>query len=298
MSLNCGEFGREDMNAALFGIEGGAFTGVSKNRLGAIDRANGGVLFLDEIGTLPLGLQPRLLTVLDGGRYRVHGTSEATKEAKCRFMFGTNEDLLQAVRQGRFRFDLYNRISDIVVHMPSVKERIDGNSGRKFLDRQIEAFCAKHGGLRMTNRAMAIFLEFAMRHPWRGNFRELNRCFQIMGMKSDCRNIVSSVAINDAIGEIVRNAQREYSFDSQHPSCAEMEHPLLKRRAGLGANEKVALSFAFTCAAGATSCQDAGRSFFKGKYRSNHNWNSSFSRYLAKFGFRWDKEAPGHISEA
>ncbi len=295
VSLNCGEFGQSDMNAALFGIKGGAFTDVRKDQPGAIEEAKDGVLFLDEIGTLPLDLQPRLLTVLDGGKYRIHGAPKATETARCRFIFGTNEDLANAVREGRFRFDLYNRISGIVVHMPSVKERIDGNGGEGFLDRQIDALCMKHGGLHLTKHARTMLLKFARQHLWRGNFRELNRTFQIMGMRSDQRNVVSAIAMSSVIDEVIRNAQSADIFNKAQSAPAHEEHPLLKERADIAANEKAMLLFAFKCASEVTSCQDAGRRFFDGK--KLRNWNSSFSRYLAKFGFRWDKNAPDHIAE-
>lgn len=297
VSLNCGEFGREDMNGALLGIKGGVFTGIPKDLPGAIAKARGGVLFLDEIGTLPMELQPRLLTVLDGGKYRMHGAAEATEEAKCRFVFGTNEDLAQAVREGRFRFDLYNRIAGMVVHMPSVKELIDGNGGRSFLNSQIEMLCAKHGGLRITSHARAVFLKFAKQHPWRGNFRELNRCFQIMGTKSDCRNIVSAFAMGNVIDEIARNAQGEGAFILAHSVIDEYEHPMLKDRRDIPANEKAMLSFAFKCAETAMNRRDAGRRFYAGKPASaNFNWGDSFVKYIARFGFGWDSEVKGHIA--
>ena len=295
VSLNCGEFGQSDMNAALFGIKGGAFTDVRKDQPGAIEEAKDGVLFLDEIGTLPLDLQPRLLAVLDGGKYRIHGAPKATETARCRFIFGTNEDLANAVKEGRFRFDLYNRISGIVVHMPSVKERIDGNGGEGFLDRQIDALCMKHDGLHLTKHARTMLLKFARQHPWRGNFRELNRTFQIMGMRSDQRNVVSALAMSSVIDEVIRNAQSADIFNKAKSAPAHEEHPLLKARVDIAANEKAMLMFAFKCTSEATSCQDAGRRFFDGK--KLRNWNSSFSRYLAKFGFRWDKNAPDHIAE-
>ena len=294
VSLNCGEFGQSDMNAALFGIKGGAFTDVRKDQPGAIEEAKDGVLFLDEIGTLPLDLQPRLLTVLDGGKYRIHGSPKATETARCRFIFGTNEDLANAVKEGRFRFDLYNRISGIVVHMPSVKERIDGNGGERFLDRQIDSLCMKHGGLHLTNHARTMLLKFARQHPWRGNFRELNRAFQIMGMKSDQRNVVSASAMSSVIDEIIRNAQSADIFNLPQYDSTYEEYSLLKKRADIAANEKAMLLFAFKCASEATSCQDAGRKFFDGK--KLRNWNSSFSRYLAKFGFCWDKDSPSHVA--
>ena len=300
--LNCGEFGKEDMNAALFGLRSEAFTvGAKKDLPGAIEEASGGVLFLDEIGTLPIELQPRLLTVLDNGQYRMHGSTEM-KQAECRFIFGTNEDLDQAVRDGRFRFDLYNRISGMVVRMPSVKMRIDGTNGDAFLANTVDALCRKNGDLQLTRRAKDIFAHFARQHVWRGNFREFARLFRILRMstiRTPRRNIVSAAIMQSELASFALDALRGESLQESNAATGShaADHPLLRGRTGLGANERVLLSFAFKCAAESATCQDAGRMFFYGKYRSNHNWNSSFSRYLAKFGFRWDKEAPGHILE-
>ena len=140
-----------------------------------------------------------------------------------------------------------------------------------------------------------MLLKFARQHPWRGNFRELNRAFQIMGMKSDQRNVVSATAMSSAIDEVVRNAQSADIFNIVQSTPTHEEHPLLKERADITANEKAMLLFAFKCASEATSCQDAGRRFFDGK--KLRNWNSSFSRYLAKFGFCWDKDSPSHVAE-
>lgn len=295
VALNCGELGREDINAALFGVKGGSFTGVSKDQPGAIANAKNGVLFLDEIGTLPIELQPRLLTILDGGKYRIHGTSEATEDVKCRFVFGTNEDLRKAVQEGRFRFDLYNRINNVNVRIPSVHDRIKGSYGENFLDRQIDTFCEKHGNLRFTNRARACFKGFAKEHKWRGNFRELNRCFQIMGMQSDRRNIVSYRAMERVVKEIEADAKNEEVLEQSHSfhATTEPEHPLLKGRSGIPKNERVRLALAFNCAEKAKNCAAAGQSFYRGKIPKNPC--SSFQRYIEQFGFKWDANVDGHI---
>lgn len=293
VALNCGEPGREDINAALFGVKGGSFTGVSKDQPGAIANAKNGVLFLDEIGTLPMELQPRLLTILDGGKYRIHGTSEATENVECRFVFGTNEDLLKAVREGRFRFDLYNRINNVNVCIPSVQERIRGRNGENFLNRQIDTFCKKYDELKFTDRARACFKNFAKEYPWRGNFRELNRCFQIMGMQSDRRNIVSASTMERVVQKIGKDASSEDVFEQAHSFHATTENPFLKGRSDIPAHEKAMLAFAFKCAETSTNCADAGRRFYQGKVPKNPC--SSFKRYIERFGFEWNANAVGHI---
>lgn len=293
VALNCGELGREDINAALFGVKGGSFTGVSKDQPGAIANAKNGVLFLDEIGTLPMELQPRLLTILDGGKYRIHGTSEATENVECRFVFGTNEDLLKAVREGRFRFDLYNRINNVNVCIPSVQERIRGRNGENFLNRQIDTFCEKYGELKFTDRARACFKKFAKEHPWRGNFREFNRCFQIMCMQSDRRNIVSASAMERVVQTIKSDTSNEEVFEQSHSFHATTENSFLKGCSDIPANEKAKLAFAFKCAETSTNCADAGRRFYQGKVLKNPC--SSFKRYIERFGFEWNANVVGHI---
>ena len=293
--LNCGEFGREDMNAALFGLKGGAFSGTSKNDTkGAIECAEDGVLFLDEIGALPLELQPRLLTVLDG-IYRLHGGVEP-KAVKCRFVFGTNENLEDAVRAGRFRFDLYSRINGVTVCLPPVRARISGLRGAAFLDRVTESLCGRFG-VRLSRFARILFADFAKAHPWRGNFRELRRFFCRLRMNADpsglvpahvMRDLAASFAADDGLSAGAAPAAAEWT--------ALLSHPLLKGRQDLGADEKVTLAFAFACAARAKSPTEAGRLLYAG--RKQCNCHKAFQSYIGRRGYRWDANSDGHVVRA
>ena len=290
--LNCGEFGKEDMNAALFGLKGGSFSGISKeDRVGAIARAKNGILFLDEIGTLPLELQPRLLTALDG-IYRLHGDVETHKVA-CRFIFGTNDDLRKAVAEGRFRRDLYNRIDGISITLPPVRDRIGGGRGAAFLNRITESLCAKYG-VRLSRLAHDRFTDFARQYSWRGNFRGLRRFFARLRMTVGETDFVSAAVLQGLTEELEASAGME---DAVPATSAEVGvaacHPLLRDRTDLGANEKVLLSFAFACAAKAATPSAAGRRFFEGKSLSN--WNKSFVAVLTRFGYVWAANAEGHI---
>ena len=291
--LNCGELGKEDMNAELFGLKGGRFTDTSKeDTKGAIARAKNGILFLDEIGTLPLELQPRLLTALDG-IYRLHGDVETHKVA-CRFIFGTNDDLRKAVAEGRFRRDLYNRIDGISITLPPVRDRIGGSRGAAFLDRITESLCQKYC-VHLSRLAHDRFMDFARQYPWRGNFRELRRFFARLRMTVGETGFVSAAVLQGLTEELEASAGVE---DAAPATAAEVGaaaacHPLLRDRTDLGANEKVMLSFAFACAAKAANPSDAGRRFFEGKWLANYH--TEFVRKIRRFGYAWDADAEGHI---
>lgn len=331
--LNCGEFGKEDMNATLFGVGGNRFTGVEESQ-GAIGEAADGVVFLDEIGTLPPDLQPRLLTLLDNGEYRRHGDTGNTQKASCRFVFGTNEDLLKARAEKRFRHDLFNRINGIRIKLPPLAERFQGPCKDDFTERILERMCHAHGDLRFTRRAKEDFAEVARSHPWHGNFRDLDRLFNTLrmeAMRSWQDNVVTAVVL----GRVWEAFQRETEGDeedlaaaikgSTHPeenrvaatqgtaqedvatstqgaaqpmANAPEEWPLLakvkaKRGKEVGANEKAMLKFAFRVAAESPNCAKAGRRFYEGKRIKNPS--SSFARYLERYEFRWDDNAQGHI---
>jgi len=295
VTVNCGEFGKDDMNAVLFGIEGGHFTDVRKDKPGAIELAADGILFLDEIGTLPLDLQPRLLGFLDKGEYRRHGAANADRKSSSRFIFGTNEDLHKALSEGRLRFDLYNRINGMRVRMPSVAERIGGANGGKFLERTVDGLCRQRGIIALTRNAKAIFAMFAHKHPWKGNFRELERFFNILQREvliRGERNVVSAAMMQNVIVEF----SREIEIDGNMPVAdggLVSVHPLLKDISGIYARDKATLEFAFKCAATSKNCNQAAKRFFAGKSQSNPQ--GSFIRWLGRFGFAYDDNSEGHI---
>ena len=295
VSINCGEFGKEDMNAALFGIEGGHFTDVRKDQSGAIEKAEGGVLFLDEIGTLPLALQPRLLGFLDNGEYRRHGAANADRKSSCRFIFGTNEDLRMALAERRIRFDLYNRINGMRVRMPSVAERIEGANGDKFLERVVDEFSRRRGIAMLTRNARAIFVSFARRHQWKGNFRELERFFNILQREALMRGrgmVVSAAMAQRAIGEFSKEVETDCAMLVNADGSTPI-HPLLRDLTGIYAKDKATLEFAFKCAASAKNCRQAAMRFFEGKRQRNPQ--TTFVNWLGRFGFAYDDNIEGHV---
>jgi Nif-specific regulatory protein len=156
----------------LFGHEKGAFTGATAAKKGRFELADGGSLFLDEIGDLPMDLQSRLLRVLQERSFeRVGGTR--TIDVNVRIIAATHQDLEQAIAQGRFREDLYYRLNVVPIHLPPLRER------REDIPVLTEHFLVKYNRqndrkVRMTGRALQTLVS----HDWPGNVRELENCIE------------------------------------------------------------------------------------------------------------------------
>lgn len=168
VAVNCAAIPKDLLENELFGHEKGAFTGAVKREAGKIEIAEGGTVFLDEIGDMSLSLQSHLLRVLqDQTFYRVGGTQSVHTDV--RFLAATNKDLKQAIRQGTFREDLFYRLEVISVTLPPLRERIDdipalashflGKAGKFGLNKHCE----------MSNAALRTLAQYR----WPGNIREL-----------------------------------------------------------------------------------------------------------------------------
>jgi DNA-binding NtrC family response regulator len=162
--FDCGSVARNLAESELFGHERGAFTGAQGVHLGAFERANGGTVFLDEIGELPLELQPRLLRVLESRTVRRVGGGQ-DRRVDVRIIAATNRNLETEVAAGRFRQDLYYRLAGAVVSVPSLRER------REDVPQLACALLADLGHQDISLSSAA--LEALSRHPWPGNVREL-----------------------------------------------------------------------------------------------------------------------------
>ncbi|HEX4459839.1 MAG TPA: sigma 54-interacting transcriptional regulator [Polyangia bacterium] len=152
---------RSLIESELFGHVKGAFTGASSDRVGAFASAHGGTLFLDEVGELELGLQPRLLRMLEQGAVRQVGGS-AYREVDVRVIAATNRELAREVEAGSFRADLYHRLAVVGVRIPPLRER------KEDLAFLVEHFLGDSGRV-VAPAALALFEE----HDWPGNVREL-----------------------------------------------------------------------------------------------------------------------------
>jgi two-component system response regulator HydG len=157
----------------LFGHEKGAFSGAEVARPGFFAEAEGGTLFLDEIGLLPITLQPKLLRVLQDGEYIPVG-SRRPRKADVRVVCATNEDLRQAVSEGRFREDLYFRIRVVPLRLPPLRERREDIP--LLLDHMVAKHAARLGRPRLAPDAAAM--KAILDHSWPGNVRELEHAVE------------------------------------------------------------------------------------------------------------------------
>jgi DNA-binding NtrC family response regulator len=168
--LDCGSIPPNLIESELFGHERGAFTGATTSYAGAFERAHGGTVFLDEIGELPLGMQPKLLRVLERKEVRRVGGAK-TIEVDVRIVAATNRDLGVEVNRGRFREDLYYRLAVARVHVPPLRERKDD------LPLLIEHILATTPGGEVASIAQET-IDLMVKHDWPGNVRELRNVIE------------------------------------------------------------------------------------------------------------------------
>jgi DNA-binding NtrC family response regulator len=165
VAVNCGALPSELIEAELFGVEAGAFTGAHRTRVGRFEAADGGTIFLDEIGNLPLAGQMKLLRVIESGKFERVG-SNATRAAKVRVISATNADLPSMIREGSFREDLYYRINVVEIAVPRLAER------RADILPIAESLLGP--GMRLSEAARAALESY----HWPGNVRELRNVLE------------------------------------------------------------------------------------------------------------------------
>jgi transcriptional regulator with PAS, ATPase and Fis domain len=168
IAINCGAIPEGTINSELFGHEKGAFTGAVGDRKGYFETVNGGTIFLDEIGELPLDTQAMLLRILENGEYVRVGSSKVEK-TNVRVIAATNVQLQEAVQKGKFREDLFYRLSTVPIRVPSLKERPDDifMLFRKFCVDFAEKY--RSPSIQLDEKARLII----ERYNWPGNIREL-----------------------------------------------------------------------------------------------------------------------------
>ena len=173
IAVNCAAIPSELIEAELFGVEKGAYTGAHHARAGRFERAHNGTLFLDEAGDLPLATQVKLLRVLQTGEIERLGSEEPLK-LNVRIVAATNVNLQQAMQAGKFRSDLFYRLNTFPITIPPLRERTADIAPlvQRFVDKFCELYGKKLRGL--TDRALRDVLA----HPWPGNIRELENVIE------------------------------------------------------------------------------------------------------------------------
>lgn len=184
IAVNCGAIPEGTIDSELFGHEKGSFTGATGARKGYFEEADGGTIFLDEVGELPLGTQVRLLRVLETGEFIKVGSSKSQK-TDVRIVAATNVDLLEAIKKGKFREDLYYRLNTVEIRLPSLRERKEDIHliFRKF----VADFSDKYHlpPIRLTPDAVEMLQNFR----WPGNIRQLRNLAEQLSVVEQNREV-------------------------------------------------------------------------------------------------------------
>lgn len=217
VDLNCGALPEHLIESELFGYDRGAFSGATSNKPGLFELAHGGTIFLDEIAELEMKMQVKLLRVLDGvPYYRLGGVKKVSVDV--RIVAATNQELETAVAEGRFRSDLYHRLTQITMRVPPLRKRVED------IAPLAEHFLALHDpSLRFSPEAIDVL----SRHSWPGNIRELRNVVMraaVLSLEDEIR--AEDLPMHDARPEApamsmagtssIEGMERKMIFDALH----------------------------------------------------------------------------------
>ena len=191
IAVNCGAIPEGTIDSELFGHEKGAFTGATQTRSGYFEVADGGTIFLDEVGELPLTTQVRLLRVLENGEFIKVGSSQVQK-TNVRIVAATNVNMFEAIKKEKFREDLYYRLSTIDIHLPPLRDRKEDIHllFRKFASDF--ALKYKMPTIKLTDDAINLLLNYR----WSGNIRQLRNVAEQVSVLEQNRTINSTTLKN------------------------------------------------------------------------------------------------------
>lgn len=197
IAVNCGAIPEGTIDSELFGHEKGSFTGAIDSRKGYFEEADGGTIFLDEVGELPLSTQVRLLRVLQTGEFMRVGSAKVQK-TDVRVIAATNNDLMKAISEGRFREDLYYRLNTVPITVPALRER----KGDIYL-----LFRKFANDVALQYKMPVISLDEGARamlenYQWRGNIRQLKNVAEQISAVEQSRNITSDILRNYLPNEV------------------------------------------------------------------------------------------------
>jgi len=200
IAINCGAIPEGTINSELFGHEKGSFTGATAERKGYFETVNGGTIFLDEIAEMPMDTQAYLLRVLESGEFIRVGSSKVLK-TDVRVIAASNVDLMDRIRQGRFREDLYYRLNTVPIRIPPLSERKEdiGMLFRKFALDFAEKY--RTSPIQLTPEAVTLIENYT----WPGNIRELKNVVEQLSVLNE-----EQVITADDLLQSVPNMQRRY----------------------------------------------------------------------------------------
>src|SRR5687768_8208343 len=215
IAVNCGAIPQGTINSELFGHEKGAFTGAIADRKGYFETVDGGTIFLDEVGEMPLDTQSYLLRVLESGEFFKVGSSHAQK-TDVRVIAASNVNLLDQIKKGKFREDLYYRLNTVPVHIPALKDRPEDIHIliRRFAVDFAEAYHTE--SIRFDEQAKNILVKY----QWPGNIRELKNIIEQLSVLSEDKLIDAETLL-------------EYA-----PHLAKRDLPTIAKSSGDGLQER------------------------------------------------------------
>ncbi|RNI30521.1 sigma-54 interaction domain-containing protein [Rufibacter latericius] len=220
IAINCGAIPEGTIDSELFGHEKGSFTGAAEARKGYFEVTNGGTIFLDEIGEMPLGTQARLLRVLENGEFIKVGSSKVQK-TDVRVVAATNVNLMQAVERGQFREDLYYRLNTVPISVPPLRER--GEDTHLLFRKFASDFAERYHVKPITLQPEAV--QELLRYRFPGNIRQL-------------KNIVEQISVLEYEREINGATLRKYLPHEQQNQLPALFHPNSQTDGANGISER------------------------------------------------------------
>ena len=216
IAVNCGAIPEGTIDSELFGHEKGAFTGATQARAGYFEVADGGTIFLDEVGELPLTTQVRLLRVLENGEFIKVGSSKVQK-TNVRIVAATNVNMQQAIEKNKFREDLYYRLSTVEINLPPLRNRVDDIHllFRKFCS----DFAQKYSmpSIKLSDKAITALTNY----HWKGNIRQLKNVAEQLSVLEEDRSISKEVLKDylpkaiENLPAIISNKKRDSDFNTE-----------------------------------------------------------------------------------
>ncbi len=290
VAVNCATLGGDLAKSALFGHKKGSFSGADGDHVGYLKEADGGIIFLDEIGELPLEAQAMLLKAIEEKTFRpLGGTSDEYSDFIL--ICGTNRDLSNDVKEHKFRQDLLSRINLWSFKLPGLAERREDIEPN--LEYELTKFSQKTGKhISFNKEARELFLEFALspKNDWSGNFRDLNAMIVRMATLADGGRITK-----DLVKDEINRQEANYQQETDPHASVFMPEKVLSSLLGqdyktrYDAFDLSQLSYVIKICRESDSMADASRKLFAAsiKEKKSNNNTDRLSKYLAKFGLKF-----------